>query len=397
MTSARVAPKVLYTSADADPESGAFRCLLDMGTEIGNWGFRPILALAEEPGRTSLPDAASSVPSHALSLPRLRRGRSAAQYWSDLLRTAQSAYRLARIIRRERVDLVHVNEILDVYAGIAARLARVPCVWHVRADVSTWPSPLRKVLPRIVAALASEIVAVSESVHREVFLKEGIETPKVSVIHDAGPDPAVFHVGVDGASVRAELGVPEDGFLVVLVSKLVELKGHEVLIRAIPQVLDTFPETRFAIVGPELNGAHHRRYAERLRRLPAELNLGDAVSFMGYRDDVPQIMAAADVITHCSTHPDPFPGVVLQGMSLGKAVIATDLGGATEQIDDGVSGALVPPGDPVALADVICSLLKDPDRRASMGRAAVRRVTSEFPSESFYRQLSHVYRRLIHR
>ena len=107
-------------------------------------------------------------------------------------------------------------------------------------------------------------------------------------------------------------------------------------------------------------------------------------------------MAAADVITHCATHPDPFPGVVLQGMALGKAVIASDLGGAREQIEDGVSGALVPPGDPSALAEVICSLLKDPDERASLGQAAARRVTSDFTSESFYRQLSHVYRRLIH-
>lgn len=396
MMSARVAPKILYTSADASPQSGAFRCLLDMGIEIGNWGYRPVLALPEEPVGGSLPGEAGTLPSHVLPLPRPRRGRSAAQHAGELWQTAQSAYHLARIIRREHVALVHVNEILDVYGGIAARLAGVPCVWHVRADVSSWPSPLKKVLPRIVAALASEIVAVSDSVHREVFREQGIETPKVSVIHDAGPDPAVFHVGVDGASVRAELGVPDDGFLVVLVSKLVELKGHEVLIRAIPQVLETFPQTRFAIVGGQLDGTHHRRYAERLRRLPAELDVGDAVTFTGYRDDVPQIMAAADVITHCATHPDPFPGVVLQGMSLGKAVIATDLGGATEQIDDGVSGTLVPPGDPSALADAICSLLKDPDERASLGRAGACRVTSDFSSESFYRQLSQVYRRLIH-
>ena len=94
-----------------------------MGIEMGNWGYRPILALQGEPVGASLPAGAGSLPSHALSLPRFRRGRSAAQYASDLLRTAQSAYRLARIIRRERVALVHVNEILDVYAGIAARLA----------------------------------------------------------------------------------------------------------------------------------------------------------------------------------------------------------------------------------------------------------------------------------
>jgi glycosyltransferase involved in cell wall biosynthesis len=396
VTSDGVEPKILYTSADASAQSGAFRCLLDMGVEIKNWGYRPLLALPEEPTSASLPEEARTLPLRVLPLPRPRRGRSAAQYAGEILQTAQSAYRLARIIRRERVALVHVNEILDVYGGIAARLAGVPCVWHVRADVSSWPSPLRRVLPRIVAALASEIVAVSDSVHQEVFRTQGIETPKVSVIHDAGPEPAVFHVGVDGTAVRAELGVPPDGFLVVLVSKLVELKGHEVLIRAIPQVLDTFPQARFAIVGGELDGAHHRRYAERLRRLPAELDIGDVVTFTGYRDDVPRIMAAADVIAHCATHPDPFPGVVLQGMALGKAVIATDLGGAREQIEDGVSGALVPPGDPSALAEVICSLLKDPDERASLGRAAACRVIADFTSESFYRQLSHVYRRLIH-
>ena len=388
-------PKILYTSADASPQSGAFRCLLDMGGEIHNWGYRSVLVLSEAPTGLSLPGGVAPIPSYVLPLPRPRRGRSAGQYGRDVVQSARSAFRLARIIRRERVALVHVNEILDVYGGIAARMARVPCVWHIRADVSSWPSPLRMALPRIVAALSSEIVAVSDSVREQVFRQQGVETSKLSVIHDAGPDPSTFHDGLDGTSVRAELGVEADAFLVVLVSTLVEPKGHEFLIRAIPRILRAYPKTRFAIVGGELEGAHHRRYAERLRRLPAELNVQDGVIFTGFRDDIPQVMAAADVITHCSTHPDPFPGVVLQGMSLGKAVIATNIGGAREQIDDGVSGVLVPPGDPVALADAILSLLEDPTKRASLGRAAVGRVTTAFTSESFYRQLSDVYRRLI--
>lgn len=386
-------PKILYTSADASPQSGAFRCLLDMAQEIGRWGYRPVLALPEAP--TSSPSEAGRLQVHVLPLPRPRRGRSVAQYAGDLLGTLRSAYRLSRIIRREGIALVHVNEILDVYGGIAARLAGVPCVWHIRADVSSWPSPLRKGLPRIVAGLAHRIVAVSRSVQREVFRSQGVRTRKVSVIHDAGPDPASFHPGVDGSAVRDELGVPEGGFLVVLVSKLVELKGHDVLIRAAPGVLATFPEARFAIVGGELDGEHHRRYAELLRRLPQELGVGHAVTFTGFRNDIPQTMAAADVIVHCPTHPDPLPGVVLQGMALGKAVIATELGGATEEVEDGVSGLLVPAGDPGALAEALCSLLKDPDLRSSLGRAAVDRVRARFSSESFYRQLSQLYAELI--
>ncbi len=384
--------RIVFTSADASPQSGAFRMLLDMAVEVRARGYDPILVLPERPPASVLPSGGGSIPTYVLPLPRPRRGRSAGDYLGDLLQTARSAVRLARIARRERVNLLHVNEILDVYAGVAARLARVPCVWHIRADMSTWPRPLRAGLPRLVAALATRIVAVSGSVRQEVFLRHGIDSPKVSVIHDAGPDPGVFHPGVDGGSVRAELGVPDGAPLVVLVSKLVEPKGHEVLIRAVPDVLGTFPDARFAIVGGEVDGEHHRRYAERLRRLPAELGVEHAVRFLGYRDDVPRVMAAADVVTHAANHPDPFPGVVLQGMALGKPVVAPDLGGAREQLEDGVSGLLVPPGDPLALAEALCSLLKDVELRSRLGRAAAARVRSEFASDRFYDRLTSLYR-----
>jgi glycosyltransferase involved in cell wall biosynthesis len=313
----------------------------------------------------------------------------------DVVETVRSARRLARIIRRERVALVHVNEILDVYGGIAARIAGVPCVWHVRADISSWPAPLRKVLPRIVARLSSEIIAVSASVEEEVFRLQGVDTHKVSVIHDPGPDPSALRPEAHRSAVRRELGLEDDASLVVLVAKMVEPKGHEVLVRAVPTVLASFPKAHFVIVGGDLDGPHHQRYAARLRRLPGELGVGPAVTFTGYRSDVPRIMAAADVITHCSTHPDPFPGVVLQGMGLGMAVVASDIGGPREQIEDGVSGVLVAPNDAAALALAINDLLGDPAKRASLGRVAAARVRERFTSEGFYRRLSQTYGDLI--
>jgi glycosyltransferase involved in cell wall biosynthesis len=288
-----------------------------------------------------------------------------------------------------------VNEILDVYGGIAARMAGVPCVWHVRADISSWPFALRMVLPRIVAGLSSEIIAVSASVEEEVFRLQGVDTPKVSVIHDPGPDPAAFRPGLNGAAFRRELGLGDRAGVVVLVAKMVEPKGHEVLIRAIPNVLASFPHAHFVIVGGELEGPHHRRYAARVQRLPNELGIGSAVTFTGYRSDIPQIMAAADIVTHCSTHPDPFPGVVLQGMALGKAVVASDIGGPREQIDHGRSGILVAPGDSAALADAISDLLGDTAKRVSLGRVAATRVRERFTSDRFYRRLSEAYGDLI--
>lgn len=248
-----------------------------------------------------------------------------------------------------------------------------------------------------VGRLSSRVVVVSDSVRDRVFTDQGLPTAKVHVLHDPGPDPAVFHPGIDGSTLRKEFGVAEGELLVVLVSKLVETKGHDIFIRAVPHVLRSFPGVRFVIVGGALEGDHHRRYAAHLRSLTAELGIAQAVTFAGYRDDVAQIMAAADVVTHCPTHPDPFPGVVLQAMSVGSAVIASNIGGAAEQIEDGVSGVLVPSGDALALADAISALLKDPDRRAELGRAGASRVTTEFSSEAFYGKMSVIYRTLIRR
>jgi glycosyltransferase involved in cell wall biosynthesis len=392
--SGEMTPKVLYTSADVDGQGGALRCLFDMSNEIGNWGYRPILVLSTRVGSSPI-HANGSMRTYALPLPRPKRGRSIGSHLRDVVETVRCSRRLARIIRREGISLVHVNEILDIYGGIAARIARVPCVWHVRADISSWPFPLRMMLPRIVAGLSSEIIAVSASVEDEVFNLQGVDTSKVSVIHDPGPDPSAFSPDLSGAAVRRELGLGDRAELVVLVAKMVEPKGHEVLIRAIPSVLASFPHAHFAIVGGDVDGVHHQRYAARLRRLPAELGIGSAVTFTGYRSDVPQIMAAADVVTHCSTHPDPFPGVVLQGMTLGKAVVASDIGGPREQIEDGVSGILVAPGDSAALADAICDLLANPEQRASLGRTAASRVRDRFTSDGFYRRLSGAYDDLI--
>lgn len=386
-------PTVLYTSADADPQGGALRCLLDMSGEIEQWGFRSVLVLS---GRAAADVAGSgSDPTYRLPLPRPQRSRPLTAHVRDVIETMRSASRLAAIIRRERVAIVHVNEILDVYGGIAAAIAGVPCVWHVRADVSGWPFVLQASLPRLVGRLASEVIAVSNSVRDNVFAGHGVDRSRVTVIHDPGPDPGTFHPAVDGSAVRQELGIPDEAPVVSLVAKMVEPKGHEVLLRAVPTIVRSFPSARVVVVGGDLEGLHHRRYAERMRKLPAELGVAHAVTFTGYRADVARIMAAADVVVHCPTHPDPFPGVVLQGMALGKAVVASDIGGSREQIEPGRSGLLVSPADPAALASAVCRLLGQPDLRETLGRSAAEDVRRRFTAEEFYGRLSDCYTRLI--
>jgi L-malate glycosyltransferase len=386
-------PKILYTTADASPQSGAFNSLLYMSKEIQKRGYESLLVLPETYGKHQQGSNGYAA-IYTLQLPRPKRGQTPGYYLQFVLQNSRSIIALANIVRQEQVAIVHVNEILDLYGVIAARLAQVPCVCHVRAELSSMMI-LQSLLPRSVAALASAIIVVSKSVDEHMFRQQGIDTKKVSLIYNPGPNVSAFHPGIDGSAVRQEFGISADSSLVVLVAKLGERKGHEILIRAAPHVLERFPNTHFMLVGGELEGAHHAEYARQIRELPCQLGVQEKVIFTGYRADVPQIMAAADVVTHCSTYPDPFPGVVLQGMSVGKPVIAPDLGGPKEQIENHVSGLLVDAGNPAALAVGICTLLSDEKQRASLGKAAAGRVRSTFTDEAFFEKLSVLYESLL--
>lgn len=350
-------------------------------------GFDPILVLHKEAEDTRLLTEEEHRNASFLHLPRLKRYQPFTYYLRCISETIRSVDRIVRIIREDGISVVHVNEISDIYGGLAAKVAGAPCVWHIRAHLEQpW---LAWLLPRIVQMLATRIIVVSNSVAEHMFLQQGIPPRKVRTIHDPGADPQQFHPGVNGHTVRNEMGIPDDVFLVGMVGKLVGPKGHDVLIRAAPKVLAKFPNTLFVIVGGKLSGRHHSDYAEHLVQLTSTLGLRDRVVFTGFRRDVPSVMAACDVLVHCSTYPDPFPGVVLQGMAVGKPVIATNLGGAREQV--GEAGILVPASDSDLLAEAIIGLLGDRERRERLGQLAAQRA-AHYSDTSFCEALVSLYR-----
>jgi glycosyltransferase involved in cell wall biosynthesis len=382
--------RVLYTASSASPQSGAFRILLAMVRGIESEGFEALMALPAGKGPYSLLSPSEQDRSLFLDLPQAKTGQGIAYHTKYLLRNARSILQLSNIVRREDVSIVHPNEIFDLYAPLAAKMARVQCVWHIRADLSPWPIA-QWFLPRIANLYADAILAVSQSVRYHAFEAQGIDASKVAVIYDPGPNPLEFHPSVDGSAVRDEFQLDRDAFLVTLVAKIARRKGHEVFIRAAPKVLAEFSNTSFMIVGGELGGRHHQLYAKELKALPQELGIADRTIFTGFRSDIPKIMSASDIVVHCSIYPDPFPGVVLQGMSVGKPVVASDLGGPREQIEHGISGLLVEPQNPSKLADAICTLLASRERRESLGNKAVRRVRSKFTSDLYFERLVNLY------
>jgi glycosyltransferase involved in cell wall biosynthesis len=194
-------------------------------------------------------------------------------------------------------------------------------------------------------------------------------------------------------ALRREWGVEPDEVLVGQVGRLSAWKGPEDLLAAAAQVAARRDKVRFVLVGDVVPGEEER--LGRLRAQSAALGLEDRVIWAGFRTDVPQVMAALDLLVLPSRLPEPFGMVLLEAMATGKPVIATDQGGPREIVRDGETGFLVPPGDPTALAEAISTLAADAALRRQMGLAARARAVQRFSLTPYVAAVEALYQDLL--
>jgi glycosyltransferase involved in cell wall biosynthesis len=292
--------------------------------------------------------------------------------------------RLIRLLRRERVDILHAHKFgSNLWGVVLGRLARVPVVV---AHEHTWSyegRPVRKFLDRrVIAAGADAFLAVSEADRDRMISLERIPPRLVRVVPNGIP-PLPPPSGKD---LRADLGIPPDAPVVIAVGLLRAQKAFDHLIRAAAALAAEHPGLRVLIAGggPEL---------ESLEALVREVGLTATVMLLGGRDDVPDLLAAADVAVSSSDF-EGTPLAVLEYMAAGKAIVATNVGGIPGVIEDGVQGVLVPPRDVEALAAAVTDLLRDPQRRARFGAAARERQQREFTVDATVRRVEELYAEL---
>jgi glycosyltransferase involved in cell wall biosynthesis len=162
--------------------------------------------------------------------------------------------------------------------------------------------------------------------------------------------------------------------------RIINWKGQHVVLDA----LGRLPGVHALLVGDEREDP---AYVARLRDQVARLGLGDRVRFTGFRRDVMSAMAAVDVVVHSSVAPEPFGRVIVEGMLVGRPVIATVGGGVGEIIDDGVNGLLVPPGDAGALARAIAALLANAERASALAAAGRQKAVASFANSGLLGEL----------
>ncbi|MFQ6114339.1 MAG: glycosyltransferase family 4 protein, partial [bacterium] len=204
-------------------------------------------------------------------------------------------------------------------------------------------------------------------------------------------DLDIFSTSRTGRSVRSEFASNGDEKLVASVGRLVPKKGHHYVIQAARRVVDKYPTARFLIVG--VSRTEKDDYLENLVNQVKRTGLEEHVIFTGPRDDIPDVMAAADVAVLASSSdytPEASPLVVLEALAMGTPVVASNLGGIPEILHDGKTGYLVPPRDSVALADAILRLLQQEQIAREMGRVGQAWVREQFSAAQYSTKIQNV-------
>lgn len=286
--------------------------------------------------------------------------------------TVQQFFSFARWCRRERIAVVQT---CDLYANIfglpAAALGGVPVRIGSRRELNPDKSEAHIRLQRFAYRFATKVVANSPAAQR-ILESEGLPTGSIAVIPN-GLDPAAF----PERSARPEVRT------IVTVANLRPEKNHEALIAAAVLLVRRYPQLRFQFVG---DGP--RRQA--LEQLAVQRGVARHIDFLGHREDVPALLAAADAFA-LPSRSEAFPNGAIEAMAAGLPVVASAVGGLVDLIDDGRTGLLVPPGDPESLAQALATLIDSPARAAAIGRAAREDVHRQYSFDRMIAAFTHLY------
>jgi glycosyltransferase involved in cell wall biosynthesis len=294
----------------------------------------------------------------------------------------RSVLGLIRILREQRIQVVHCHKgrarTLAILAGL---FVEIP-VLILNRGVSFPLNPVNRL--GYTTWRVSAIVAVSHSIKRGL-VAQGVLAAKIEVIY-SGTDTDRFHPDVDGGAIRRALGLGPDQVLVTQVG-IRSWRGNEDVLDAMARVIRRAPHARLLLVGA--------RRPESLYAMARARGLAGAVHVLGYREDIPEILAASDLVVDASYAGAGITGSLREALAVETPVIGTDVEGIPELIQDGETGLLVPPRNPEALAQAILRVLENPVRAREMARRGRKRVEALFSTRVKVELTEALYARLL--
>ena len=295
--------------------------------------------------------------------------------------------RIARFLRRERIQIVHAHDLWSNIVGVvASKLARVPVTITSQRDLShdAWYGTYRRRVLRFLQGRSSAVLTNAKAI-RDGLVEDGISANKVCVVYN-GVDIDRFR----SVKSNREWLFPESAGrkLVVLVGNMnSDVKGHPVLIDAAPEIVKAHSEVQFVLVGDGPKRVDYEASVEAAGLNPYFL-------FLGRRSDVPDILASCDIAVLPSLA-EGLPNAVLEYLAAGLPVVATALGGNLEVVQDGVTGLLITPSEPEVLTRALMRLLGDPVLAATIAKAGQEHVRNNFSFERLVLEVGKLYRNLL--
>jgi glycosyltransferase involved in cell wall biosynthesis len=309
---------------------------------------------------------------------------------ADVLESAKNFFRLIWLFRRHEIDIVHLNNgFLPPEVLIAARVAHVPCVVHLR-DFQTDARRLMSAAAREVAW----IITISDAVATSLD-----DTPVAgsarTTIHDPVDLDEMQAAAGSRSRIRKECGLTDQDVAVGIFGRVIPWKGQLEFVRSLVLAMSGNSRIRAIIVGNESDG--NAGYIRQVRAQIAKSSFPERFVLTGYRQNVEEYYAAMDIVVHASITPEPFGMVVPEAMAAGCAVIASDEGGPREVIEHGIDGLLVPPRDIDALSRAVLSLASDSALRSRMAAAAKQKARARFGIAASAARIGEIYAAILSR
>ena len=366
---------------------GSGKIILQVLRFYQNQGFFPVVVLTNEgPIQKELVQMNISV--YVKNLGILRRKYVSPTGLINRFSKNLKAYRfLTQLHKNYQFELVYSNTLAVVVGAYWAKRNQLPHIWHIH-EILLGPRPLVRWLAVLLDSSTPHPIAVSQAVadHWQPFLKKS----KVQVIHNGIPYESFLEAK---PTLKQELGLSESSNLIGMIGRINPGKGQLFFIDLADRLSKSFPETHFVLVGDPFPG--YEPILDEVKREIRDKRLETSVSYLGFREDIPAVMASLDIFVLPSVLPDSFPTVILEAMASGKPVVATRSGGASEMVVNGETGFLIPIGNVEEGRVALEQLIQDPELRVQLGESGRTRVLNTYSLEAFEKKIiNHLWQHL---
>ncbi len=299
------------------------------------------------------------------------------------------AIRLSRLIRSERVDIVHTFfPTSDIWGGLIAKLSGCPTLISSRRDTGFLRSRTHRIAYRLLGGMYDQVHMVSNKVRQLQVVEDRLDESRAITVYN-GIDLAAVDAA-DPLLDRSQLrGCNDSGPVITTVANIRQVKGIDVLIRAAASVCRACPSARFVVVGE----AHYDSYLEELKALAASLGVENQVRFMGSRKDVFSILKSSDIFC-LPSRTEGMSNALIEAMASRLPCVATDVGGNGELITNGKTGFLVPNEDAEAMASALIKLIDNSSLATEIGRSGRQRIEESFTLERMITRYLDLYRQV---